>query len=72
MHDLGSVSFYLGLKIECNRKYHTIDIHQHSYIWMILVKFRVNQSRPVATPMAMKLYNRMPAKKPMIRQYTNR
>jgi len=30
MHDLGSVSFYLGMNIERNREHHTIDIHQHS------------------------------------------
>jgi len=27
MHDLGSVSFYLGMNIECNREHHMIDIH---------------------------------------------
>jgi hypothetical protein len=30
MHDLGSVSAYLGMNIERNRENHTIDIHQHS------------------------------------------
>jgi len=60
MHDLGSVSFYLGMNIEHNREYHTIDIHQHSYIRPILAKFRIDESRPVATPMAMKLHKRKP------------
>jgi len=32
MHDLWSVSFYLGMNIEPNREHHTFDIHQHSYI----------------------------------------
>jgi len=27
MHDLGSISFYLGMNIEHNREHHTIDIH---------------------------------------------
>jgi hypothetical protein len=60
MHDLGSVSFHLGLKIERNREYHTIDIHQYSYIRMILAMFRLDESTPVATPMVMKLHNRKP------------
>jgi hypothetical protein len=60
MHDLGSVSFYLGLNIERNQEHHTIDIHQHSYIRTILAKVRMAESRPVATPMAMKLHKRKP------------
>jgi hypothetical protein len=27
MHDLGSISFYLGMNIERNQEYHMIDIH---------------------------------------------
>jgi len=53
MHDLGSGTFYLGMNIERNREHHTIDIYQHSYIRTILAKFRMDQSRPVATSMAM-------------------
>jgi len=60
MHDLGSVSFYLGMNIERNREHHTIDIHQHSYIQTISAKIRMDESRPVATPMAMKLHKRKP------------
>ena len=60
MHDLGSVSFYLGMNIERNREHHTIDIHQHSYIQTILAKFRMNEFRPVATTLAMKLPKRKP------------
>jgi hypothetical protein len=62
MHDLGSVSFYLGMNIQRNWEHHTVDIHQHSYIRMILAKFRLDESRPVATPMAMKLHKRKPDK----------
>jgi hypothetical protein len=58
MHDLGSVSFYLGMNIERNREHHTIDIHQHSYIRTILAKFRMDESTPVARPMAMRLHKR--------------
>jgi len=60
MHDLGSVSVYLGMYIERNREHHTNDIHQHSYIRTILAKFRMDESRPVPTPMAMKLHKRKP------------
>jgi hypothetical protein len=60
MYDRGSVSFHLGMNIECNRELHTIDIHQHSYIQTILAKFRMAESRPVATPMAMKFHKRKP------------
>jgi len=60
MHVLGSVCFYRGLNIERNREHDTIDIHQHSYIRTILAKFRLEESRPIATPMAMKLHKRKP------------
>jgi len=62
IHDLGSFSFYFGINIEPNRELHTIDIHQHSYIQTILKKFRMDQCRPVATPMAMLLPKRNPDK----------
>jgi hypothetical protein len=60
MHDLGSVSFYLGMNIECNREHHTINIHQDRCIRTILAKFRMDESRSVATPLAMKLHKRQP------------
>jgi hypothetical protein len=60
MPDLGSVSFYLGMNIECNREHHSIDIHQQSFIRMILAKFRMDESRPVAMPVALKLHKRKP------------
>jgi hypothetical protein len=60
MHDLGNVSCYLGMNIEWNREHYTIDIHQHSYIRTILAKFTMDESRPVAPPMAMKFHKRKP------------
>jgi hypothetical protein len=60
MDDLGSVSFHLGMNIERNREHHTIDMNQLSYIRTILATFRMDESRPVATPMAMKLQKRKP------------
>jgi len=62
MHDLGSVAFHLGMNMECNREHHTIHIYQHSYIRTILAMFRMDESRPVATPMVMKLHQRKPDK----------
>jgi hypothetical protein len=62
MHNLGSVTFYLGMNIKRNREHHTIDIHQHSYIQTILAKFRKDKSRPVATRMVMTHHNRKPNK----------
>jgi len=60
MHDLRSVSFYLGMNIERNREHHMIDIHQHSSIRTILAKFRMDEYRPVAMLMAMQLHKRKP------------
>jgi len=41
MHELWRVSCYLGMNIERIAEHHTIDMHQHSYIWKILAKFRM-------------------------------
>jgi hypothetical protein len=60
MHDRRSVSFYLGMNMERNWEHQMIDIHQHSYSRTILAKFRMNESRPLTTPMAMKLQKRKP------------
>ena len=62
MHDLGYFSFYLGMNIEHNLDLHMINIHQHSKILMILAKFRMDESRPVATPSVIKLLKRNPDK----------
>jgi hypothetical protein len=61
LHDLRSVCFYLGINIELTQEHHTIDIHQQSYIRTILANYRMDKSRPVSTPMAMKLHRRKPA-----------
>ena len=60
IYDLGSVTFNLGMNIESNSEHDKIDIHQHSYIRTILAKFRMDESMPVAMPMAMKLHKRKP------------
>jgi hypothetical protein len=58
----GSVSLYLSMIIERNREHYTINIDQHSYGRTIFAKFRMDESRPVATSMAMKLRKRKPDK----------
>lgn len=60
MHDLGSVTFYLVMSIESNRDEEMIDFEQHSYIRVIFAQFRTEVSRPLASPMAMKLDKRKP------------
>jgi hypothetical protein len=62
MHDLESVPIYPGLPIKLNREHHMIDNHQHSYIRTIFAKFRLAESWPVTTPMAMNLHKRKPDK----------
>jgi hypothetical protein len=60
MHDLGSFSFYLRMIIEHNREHHTIYTHHHIYIRTILAKLRMDESRPFATAMAMKVHKWKP------------
>jgi len=60
IHDLGSVSFYFSMTIKHNQEHHMIDINQHSYIQMNLVKFSMDESSPVATPIVMKLHQQTP------------
>jgi hypothetical protein len=44
--------------IERSREHQAMDIHSQSYNQKVLVKFRMDECRPVATPMAMKLHKR--------------
>jgi hypothetical protein len=60
MQDLKSVTLYLGMTNECNREHHAIYIHQPSYIGMILPKLQIDESRPVATTIAMTFHRREP------------
>jgi len=48
------------MNIERNRDHHTIDIDHHRDIRTNLAMFPVDQSRPGATPMAMKFQKRNP------------
>lgn len=49
--DIESISFYLGLKIECNREKQTIKLFQPAYIDKILSKFYLDKSYPTTTLM---------------------
>lgn len=51
MADMGSISFYLGLKIEQNRQEKTIKLSQPAYIDKLLTKFYLDKTHPVNTPM---------------------
>jgi hypothetical protein len=48
------------MNIDRNREHHAINHHGHSYIQIIFAEFKMEQSRQVATPMAMKLNKMMP------------
>ena len=51
MVDMGPISFYLGLKVQRDRKNHTIKLSQPAYIDKVLSKFHLNKAHAVATPM---------------------
>ena len=55
MCDLGKVWWFLAMEITHDRVEHTIMIDQHQYIWKILTRFRLENSKPVSTPMAANL-----------------
>ncbi|MBC7870646.1 MAG: DDE-type integrase/transposase/recombinase [Chitinophagaceae bacterium] len=52
MHDLGEVKFYLGMKIERDRKSRTIYLSQMSFAEATLSRFGMSQCKPLGTPMA--------------------
>jgi hypothetical protein len=58
MYDLGSFSCNLGMNIEPNWEVLIIIIHEHSYIWMMVTMFSMDESRQVAAPLAIQLYMR--------------
>jgi len=60
VHDLGSVSCYLGMNIEHYQELRIIDIPQHSYILTILAKVSIDQTRSVGTQMVIKFHQRNP------------
>ncbi len=49
--DMGSISFYLGLKVERNQAKKTLKLLQPAYIDKILVKYYFNQAIPYNTLM---------------------
>jgi hypothetical protein len=53
MHDLGAVDFYLGMKIERGPGF--IDLSQSVFINTILLRFGMQDAKPVGTPIDAKL-----------------
>ncbi len=51
MSDMGPISFYLGWRIDQDRKRQTIKLSQPAYIEKVLVKFYLDKANPVNTPM---------------------
>lgn len=48
--DIGSISFYLKLKVEYDHGKQTIKLLQLAYINKILSRFYLNKANPIATP----------------------
>ena len=51
MVDMGSISHYLGLKVERNRDNRTIKLSQSTYIEKVLEKFHMQNAKTTTTPM---------------------
>lgn len=51
MVDMGPVSFYLGLKVECNQVNRKIKLSQLAYINKVLSKFHLNKAHTINTLM---------------------
>ncbi len=51
MVDMGPISFYLGLKVECNQVNRKIKLSQPAYIDKVLSKFHLDKAHIVNTPM---------------------
>src|SRR5882762_4938951 len=49
--DKGELSWFLGFEVKRNRAARTISINQRAYIDAMLDKFRLTNTKPVATPM---------------------
>ena len=51
MVDISPISFYLGLKVQCNREKRTLKLSQPMYIDKILEKFHFDKANVIQTPM---------------------
>ena len=51
MSDLGELHFFFGVQIERNRAAHTITLHQGHYIEEVLVRFGMEDCKPIGTPL---------------------
>ena len=60
MHDLGEVSFYLGMAIERNRHQRTVSVYQHAYIRAVLERFGMAEAKAASTPLSERHHKRRP------------
>ena len=51
MVDMGPISFYLELKVQCNREKRILKLSQPAYVDKILEKFHLDKANAVQTPM---------------------
>lgn len=51
MIDIGLVSFYLGLKVQCDRENQNIKLSQPIYIDKVLSKFQLDKTHTIITSM---------------------
>ena len=51
MTDLGELTYYLGIQINMDRATRTVTLNQSKYILDILRRFKMEECKPVSTPM---------------------
>ncbi|CAI7877714.1 unnamed protein product [Closterium sp. NIES-53] len=52
MRDLGPVTYYLGMHVDCDRANGTIHLHQEKYVKEVVESFGMGNSKLVGTPLA--------------------
>src|SRR5690242_6280574 len=51
LRDLGAAKYLLGIQIKRNPGHHAITLHQETYASEMLVKYRMEDCKPISTPM---------------------
>ena len=52
--DLGKLTYILGIQVARDRQAHIISLNQTAYLHQILLRFGMDQSHPVSTPLPVK------------------
>lgn len=68
MVDIGSISFYLGLKVNQNYEKKIFKLPQPKYIDKILAKFYLDQANTLNTPIKKALFTPNEGKEVILRQ----